>query len=185
MKKFLAITMAVCMIAFAFLSTAAVSNLGSSPVIQSNSTTNTATVNTNSPMAWPCFIAAGTTVTNVTKIDVSGGETVALQCTCSALQPNGGNVIVQLGRNIQGTSATNSVGTGMNIEWFATITNALPVDGTATSPKTVCYTFGPPTGAASGGTGATEGAVNAFYVGWITCPANLTLTNYYIWASVR
>ena len=145
------------------------------PVINSASTTNGVV---NFP-AWPISVAASTSVTNVTFVNVAGGSTVAVQFTASAMQTNGGAVTLRLGRNVQGGSPTNAVGTGLNIEWFDTLTNTLPAN-TATSANTVVGLYATPTtmGNVSG-----DGACNGLYLGWITTPANVTLTNYSVYVN--
>ena len=145
--------------------------------------TNNGVISTNTAVAWPVGIAPSTSVTNVTPVYVTGKD-VALQFTAQAMQTNGGTVVAQLGRSVQlpntmpAGGVTNAAGTGLNIEWFGTITNVLPAN-TATSLNSQISLFGPTLNQGSAG----DGAITTFYVGWITTPANVTLTNYSIWAA--
>lgn len=131
------------------------------------------------PSLYPSGIAASTTVTNVILIPTAGNH-IVFQFTAAAMQTNGGNVIVQFARNVQGGSLTNTLGTGLNLDLFATMTNTLPAN-TATTANTTCFLFGPVNGQAYIG----DGAVPNFYIYSITTPANVTLTNYSVWVNVQ
>jgi hypothetical protein len=92
------------------------------------------------------------------------------------------NVIVQIGRSVSGGSPTNAVGTNLKVEWFGTFTNTLPASAAANTTYTAIAQLGPVSGFSTGGA---EGALSRIYIGWITAPANVTLTNYSIYASVK
>jgi hypothetical protein len=143
------------------------------PVINSASSSTNVVVGYGQS-AWPNSIAASTSVTNVTKLDVSAGLHTSIQFDASATQTNGGAVIIQLARSIYpGATQTNALGTGMRLDLFATVTNTLPAN-TATANSTVCNLFGPVIGQSYNG----DGAIPNFYIYSITTPANVTLTNY-------
>ena len=160
------------------------------------STTSTALIPASTNLVWPSSIPASSTATNVTVISTANGTHLALQFTGQATTTNGGNVIVQLGRSVQlpgsmpAGGVTNAIGTGLNIEWYATVTNAFPqnINGQSTNYNTFNFLFGPVLGNGNGnGTGGNqgEGAITTTYIGWITTPANLVLTNYSVWAAVQ
>ena len=133
---------------------------------------------------WPSYITANTSVTNVTFFPTPGKD-VAIQFTAQATTTNGGAVILSLGRSVQlpnqmpAGGITNANGSGLNIEWFATVTNTLP-SNTATTAQTVHALIGPVTGY---NTGAGEGGITTMYIGYINPAANVTLTNYSVWVN--
>lgn len=153
---------------------------GNIPVINSASTTATnLTFGGTTNGIWPKVIPASTSVTNVTRLDASGAA-VSLQFTASANETNGGAVIIQLARSISGGSPTNSTGTGLKLDLFATMTNTLPAN-TATSPNTVIASWN----AVAGQSATGHGAEKTWYIYSITTPANVTLTNYSIYPQTR
>ena len=148
--------------------------------------TNQAVLSTN--LNWPSYIAAGTSVTNVTPFSVAGTHE-AIQLNVALTTTNGPvatNVIFQLGRSVQlpnqmpSGGVTNAAGTSMNIEWFATITNTIPAAQAVGAVSVSHALFGPVTGYSSG---PGDGAVTTYYLGWITAPTGLTLTNYSVWVN--
>jgi len=143
-------------------------------------TTNNGVAVTNTLTAWPGYIAASTTVTNISYVASYVGFHAAVQFTASANQTNGGSVILQLARNIQGGAITNAQGTGLNLDLFATVTNTLPAN-TATSPTTTCWLLGPVNGQGYFG----DGAIPNLYIYSITTPANVTLTNYQVYVNTQ
>ena len=169
----------------------------SGPVqVLTSATTSTALIPASTNLVWPNAIPASSTATNVTVVSTAAGLHLALQFTGQATTTNGGNVIIQLGRSVQlpgqmpAGGVTNAVGTGLNIEWFATVTNTFPqnINGQSTNYNTFNFLFGPILGNGAGnGTGGNqgEGAITTTYIGWITTPANLVLTNYSAWAAVQ
>lgn len=145
-------------------------------------------VGTNGIFLYPSFVAAGTSVTNCTPFSVPGKD-LAIQFNAqiaTASSANATNIIVQLGRSVQLPSqmpsggVTNAAGSGMNIEWFATITNTLPASAAANTTYVSHALFGPITGQSSG---SGDGAVTTFYIGYITTPASTVLTNYSFWVN--
>lgn len=156
------------------------------PVINSAATTATnLTFGANTNGIWPCYIPASTAVTNVTAVDVSNGKVATIQFTAAASQTNGGIVLLSIGRSVQGLYPTNSSGGGAGIEWVGVITNTLPAN-TATTANTVCYTISEQQPAtALNGTPLALGANTRIYLGTITTPANVTLTNYAVYVNVK
>lgn len=164
---------------------AAPPNLGMTPVVSPSTTRTNGAVGTGTNWVWPSCIFAGASVTNVTAIDVSAGQALALefnaQCT-TAQGVSATNIIVQLGRSVSGGIPTNALGTGVKIEWFGTITNTLPASAAANTTYTSVSQFGPVNGFSTGGA---EGALQTIYIGWITAPANTIVTNYSIYAKTK
>lgn len=164
---------------------AAPPNLGNTPIINSASTTKTnQTVGTGTNWVWPVRIDAATSVTNVTAIDVTSGSSLALEFDVQTTAGGSAatNIIVQLGRSVSGGSPTNAVGTGLKVEWVGSITNTLPASFTNNQTYTACSQLGGLTGFS---TGVSEGAMNTIYVGWITTPTGVAITNYSIYAKTK
>lgn len=139
-------------------------------------------VNTNG--IWPSDVVAGGTVTNVTAFPLPAGtKTVAFQMNSQVMATMGAsttNHIWFLGRNVQGGYPTNSIGSGLNIEWFTTITNTLPASGVAGTIYTATATLGPVSGQSAAGTPAanTLAGYTTLYIGGCVAPANCVITNY-------
>lgn len=137
---------------------------------------------------YPSSITAGTSVTNVVPFAVPGKD-VAIQFNLQVLATSGAaatNVVVQLGRSVMLPSqmpaggVTNAAGTGLNIEWFGTMTNTIPGGTTAGTTVVAHALFGPITGQSSA---AADGGMSTFYIGYITAPAGTTVTNYSFWVN--
>lgn len=181
MKKFLPIAlvaaMAVTMLSIAATSIGVLPKAGSPIINTSSGTVTNQILSTTNTVAWPTCILSGQSVTNVTAFSVSSGTHLVIEMDnqiTTAAAAGTTNIIYQIGRNVSGGSPTNALGTGLKIEWFATITNILPASAAANTTYTKCICFGPQTGYTDG---PFEGGCTTFYVGWITAPANLTVTN--------
>lgn len=181
MKKFLPIAliaaMAVTLLSIAATSVGVLPKAGSPIINTSSGTVTNQLLSTTNTVAWPTCILSGQTVTNVTAFSVSGGTHLVIEMdnqitTASAAGTT--NIIYQIGRNVNGGSPTNSIGTGLKLELFATITNTLPASAAANTTYTKCICFGPQTGYTDG---AFEGGCTTFYIWSIAAPANLTVTN--------
>lgn len=148
--------------------------------------TNQVQVSTN--LVWPTSIAAGVSWTNVTPFAVNGHQTtiqvnIAYTTTMAASTTN---TIIQIGRSVQLPSqmpphgVTNNWGTGLNIDWFATITNTAVASLAAGTVSTSLASFGVQPGQSSG---AFDAACTTYYIGNITAPAGGTITNYSIYVN--
>jgi hypothetical protein len=172
MKKIVSILSVIGLTACAF-GADVVRNPGNYPIISS--------ANGGATLAnqiWPTSIAASTYVTNVTAIAVNGGKDLALQFIASATTTNGGTVNFQIGRSVAPVAITNSVATGAAIEWVGTVSLVLPAN-TATSAATVTTNFYSATANTLGG------GYPYAYIGYIQTPANVTLTNYSVYANAK
>jgi len=139
-------------------------------------------VNTNG--IWPGGIYAGQTVTNITPVTIdSNTKTVGIQLNSQVMATIGAcptNHIWFLGRNIQGGSPTNAIGTGLNIEWFATVTNTIPASAVVGTVYTSTTTIGPVNGVTTAGapSATTLDGYSTLYIGGCVAPANCEVTNY-------
>lgn len=141
--------------------------------------TNTSQTFINTNQSWPNNFPAGQSVTNVTKIDVSGSRSIVIemdnQLTVAAAA-SVTNIVYHLGRSVKGGSPTNGLATanGLRIDWFQNITNQLPASAAANTTYTKLIAIGPVTGYVDG---PFEDASTTLYVGWVDPPANLAVTN--------
>jgi hypothetical protein len=144
-------------------------------------------VNTNG--IWPGGIYAGGTVTNITAVSLAPDtKTVGIQMNSQVMATIGAsptNHIWFLGRNIQGGAPTNAIGTGLNIEWFATVTNTIPASAVVSTVYTSTTTIGPVTGATTAGapSATTLAGYSTLYIGGCVAPANCAVTNYQFYVS--
>lgn len=163
-----------------------------SPTLVVNSigaNTNYAPAAVSTNLTWPASLPGGVSITNVTAINVANSRSIAFQMNCQITASDAAsvtNVIFQIGRSVQTPNSmpaggiTNGFGNGLNIEWFATITNQLPASAAANTTYTSHALFGPQLGYSSG---AFEDAMTTYYIGYIQPPANLTVTNYQVWVN--
>lgn len=190
-KQAVAILLLSCLLALCTTAHAATSigvlPAGAAAVIDSTQGTSTnQLLSTTNTVKWPTVITgkgAGTSVTNVTAIPVTAGTHLVIETDVQlnvAAAASVTNVIFHIGRNVNGGQPTNSLGTGLKIDWFATITNQLPASAAANTTFTKCVTFGPQTGYSDG---AFEGGCTTFYIGWIDPPANLEVTNMQVYVN--
>lgn len=174
MKKLTSIV-AITAFIFAAFSVKA-TNINDVPSLGINSANSTTNIVQNG--LWPSSLPASSTLTNITAFPVSGGTHAFFQFVASATTTNGGNVTYTIGRN-NGAAllvpSTPSQIAGQGIEWFSTFTQTLPAN-TATTATTSCTNFYD----ANGG-----GGVGTFYIGIITTPANVILTNYSVSLKVK
>ena len=149
--------------------------------------TNQIVLFTNGVGLWPSSIYAGQSITNVTPFQVANGKDVAIQMNNQLVTANGStptNVVYLIGRSVQSPSTmpaggvTNAAGTGLNIEWFTTLTNTAPASLAANTTFTSHALFGPVLGYSSG---LGDGAVNWFYLGVVTAPTTIAVTNSSVW----
>ena len=147
-------------------------------VINSTTTTNTgAYVNSTNTAVYPCYITSSTTFTNVIPISLAGTKDIAVQFSGSDATSSGGAVTIKFGRNVQGGSPTNAPGTGLNIEPIGTLLLTLPA---STAETTSCTNWWSGSGALGLG-----GAIGQAYIISITVPANVVLTNYFVYVSTK
>lgn len=153
------------------------------PVINSPAATATNQIfGTTTNGLWPKQVFAGTSVTNVTPVKIVGAHTAIefdVQLNTASGATNA-NVILQLGRSVSGQTPTNAWGTNCKIEWFTTITNILPASAVADKTYTSVTLLGPSTGQSIA---PADGAVTTLYLGWITNPSGMTVTNYQVYVN--
>lgn len=159
------------------------------PIINSqNNLAPTATNGNFTPQTnqtWPGYITNtatfGTTlyyVTNVTAlVTPTTGTSIALQFSAQQLTISPGtnnNILWQIGRSVPGGSPTNCNGANLSIEWFATISQALPTNasvGLFTTNLNIYNSQG--------------GAYTTYYLNDIATSNTIILTNYQVWANSR
>jgi hypothetical protein len=155
----------------------------SAPAVAGGTTTNnTGQTKGLFGTAWTNSISGGS-YTNLTLLAGPGTRELALQFTVSAASASTSNVVWTLARNVQGGNPTNTAGTGMSLELFATVTNTL----SGTTPQTVVVNLtGQPTTPANVGvlTSFSDGAVPYIYLYSVNVPTgSAAVTNYAVYAA--
>lgn len=192
-NKFKWLVVAAVMLAVSFTASAAFSFTGGpAQLVKSTAGPTNQVVGTNGIFLYPSYVAANTSVTNVIPFSVNTGSHVAIETDVQITGPTAAtttNIIWQLGRSVRAVTdqnpsvnPTNAAATGWVIDWFGTITNTLPASAAGSNTYTATALFGPVTGQSSG---AGDGAATTFYLGWVTTPANVTMTNYSVWFNTQ
>ena len=155
------------------------------PVINTGVTNAGGTKGASGTVQWTNGITAA--FTNLTLINQTGVRETALQFQANIMATNASAVTVtwQLARSVSGGSATNGAGTGLLLDYFATVTNTIAINTTASPVLTVNLTSLPPsalpTGVACTGTW-NDGAIPYIYVFSMT-PSAGTVTNTTVYAA--
>jgi hypothetical protein len=161
-----------------FEASGAVPLSGNAPVVNSTASTNQVV---NFPY-WPVVVAGGTSVTNFTKIDISGKENVALQFQCQSTNTTTtSNVVWAVYKNIAGQTATNAVGTNVRYDTLGFVTNVL----NGVTPVVTVATYTPLGKAATTSQSSDNGiaGVTTLYIGNVTTLGLSGLTNYQVYQS--
>lgn len=147
---------------------------GSTPVDSTLSTTNIVQF----PL-WPNVVAGGVSVTNWTKIDISGAKEVALNFSCAST--NAGttsNIVWQVYESAKGTLPTNAAGTSVDCDLLGTVTNVL--NGTTRVTTVAKYNANPRSASTYQSADTGIAGVQSLYVGIVTVPALSGITNYQV-----